>query len=105
METFAMVGSTKMTFSSPLLRGVYEGKGGLSTPAHTPLWQASQLLGGKGGLAAVNSMVPAQATSIDVLVKPATTELRLLSNKSPQIPKHIFKIYFQNYTEHNSTNQ
>lgn len=61
--------------------------------------------GGKGGLAAVNSMAPAPATSVDVLVRPATTELRLLSNKSPQIPKHIFKIYFQNYTEHNSTNQ
>lgn len=43
-----MVGSTKMTFSSHLLRGVYEGEGGLSTRARTPLWQVSWFRGGGG---------------------------------------------------------
>lgn len=48
MEAFAVVGSSKMTFSSPRLRGVYEGEGGLSTPACTPPWQVSQLRGERG---------------------------------------------------------
>ena len=57
------------------------------------------------GLPEMKNMTPAQATGVDVFVKAATMELTLLSNKSPQIPKHIFKIYFQNHTECNSTNQ
>lgn len=58
-----------------------------------------------GRISLGRTKVRAQAIHVDVTIKSATIELKLLSNKSPQIPKHIFKIYFQNYSEHNSTNQ
>lgn len=48
-EGFAMAAPTNMAVPRPRARGVNEGEGDLSPPAHTPLWKAVRLRGSWGG--------------------------------------------------------